>query len=467
MIKKMKSKLSIKVFSITALLMAACCTITYLCIVRFAPYIYTYDMSEAEEIANVIYVELFWTRFEEARGIISCMRDVLASDYNDEFVIHIFQSSGEELTLPRLDTFTGKDITDYQNVEKTKESSIFFSDREREYILLLTQNVDKESQVVEALQKSLPVLSVIILSVSVIAAFFYTWYFTKPIKEVSRVSEKMANMDFRSLCPTGRTDEIGTLSSNLNTLSSKLGIALSDLQEANRKLQADIDRERELERLRIEFFSAASHELKTPITIIKGQLQGMLYQVGRYKDRETYLAQSLEVTDTLEKMVQELLTLSRLNTPSYSCKKADVAISRLLNERLTAYEDWFLQKELTVDKFIIPELSLNGDTQLLQKVLDNLIGNAATYSGAGDHIVVKLWEEAKKINLSIENTGAHIPDEDIPRLFEAFYRVEQSRNRQTGGTGLGLYIVKTILDLHGAEIEIANSARGVIVSVQF
>ena len=104
---------------------------------------------------------------------------------------------------------------------------------------------------------------------------------------------------------------------------------------------------------------------------------------------------------------------------------------------------------------------------MLQKVLDNLLGNVATYSGIGNYIFVKLWNELGKIKLTIENTGVHIPNEDIPKLFEAFYRVEQSRNRQTGGTGLGLYIVKTILELHGAEIEIANSAQGVIVSVQF
>ena len=122
---------------------------------------------------------------------------------------------------------------------------------------------------------------------------------TAPIKKVSKLSKQMADMDFSGFCSAGRTDEIGVLSDSLNTLSRKLEVALSELQEANQKLQADIDMERRLEKQRVEFFAAASHELKTPITIIKGQLQGMLYQVGRYKDRETYLAQSLEITDTL------------------------------------------------------------------------------------------------------------------------------------------------------------------------
>ena len=169
----------------------------------------------------------------------------------------------------------------------------------------------------------------------------------------------------------------------------------------------------------------------------------------------------------LEKMVQELLTVSRLDAPGYVCQKSRFDLGELIQERLSAHEDFFMQRELTVEKWISPKISVSGDRQLLQKVLDNLLGNAAEYSPAGNRIFVKLWKDDDKAILTIENTGVHIPDTDIPRLFEAFYRVDQSRNRQTGGTGLGLYIVKTILDLHGAKIRIENSGQGVMASVQF
>ena len=467
MIKKIKSRLSIKVFLLTALLLITCCSITYLCIARFTPYIYSHDLTDTEEYLRLLQFDLPNVPQDEALYYIQSWAESLSEDMDNEFVCHIFQNSGEELALPDLKTKTGKRIEDYKTKERSANFEVCLNDGIERYTVFISRNTEKQSQVIEALQKVLPVLSAIIFSVSVIMALFYTWYITKPIKEVSKVSEKMAGMDFHSLCPTSRTDEIGVLSRSLNDLSGKLGTALSDLQEANQKLQADIEKEHELERQRIEFFSAASHELKTPITIIKGQLEGMLYQVGRYKDREIYLAQSLEVTNTLEKMVQELLTISRLDRPEYCCKKSDIDFSGLINERLIAYEDLLIQKELTIEKSIPPDFHIWGDMQLLQKVLDNLLGNAITYSGTGNRIIVNLWKEADKVNLTIENTGVHIPDEDIPKLFEAFYRVEQSRNRQTGGTGLGLYIVKTILDLHRAEIKIANSTQGVIVSVQF
>ena len=467
MIKKIKNKLAVKVFIISVLLIAFCCGITYFFILRFAPYIYSYAPSDVEWLADELAQELSIVDKGETAVYFSIANDTLTGSYNNEYLFHLFNSAGEEVSLTDTNIATGKQIDDYNPEETSEHYTVSFIGEKHSYTLFLAKNTDKESQVVEALHKALPALTIVIIMVSVLVAVFYAWYITVPIKKISNMSRRMANMDFSSLCPVDRTDEIGVLADSLNTLSCNLSAALMELKEANQKLQADIDKERELERQRVEFFSATSHELKTPITIIKGQLQGMLYQVGRYKDRETYLSQSLEVTNTLEKMVQELLTISRLDTPGYVCKKSDIDFSKLINERLIAYEDLFMQKELNVEKTVTPDLHIMGDIQLLQKVLDNLLGNAATYSGIGNYIFVKLWNELGKIKLTIENTGVHIPDEDIPKLFEAFYRVEQSRNRQTGGTGLGLYIVKTILELHGAEIEIANSAQGVIVSVQF
>ena len=467
MIKKIKSKLAVKVFIISVLLITFCCGITYFFILRFAPYIYSYAPSDVEWLADELAQELSVVDKGETAVYFSIANDTLTESYNNEYLFHLFNPAGEEVSLTDTTIATGKQIDDYNPEETSEHYTVSFIGEKHSYTLFLAKNTDKESQVVEALHKALPALTIVIIMVSVLVAVFYAWYITAPIKKISKMSRRMASMDFSSLCPVDRTDEIGVLADSLNTLSSNLSVALMELKGANQKLQADIDKERELERQRVEFFSATSHELKTPITIIKGQLQGMLYQVGRYKDRETYLAQSLEVTNTLEKMVQELLTISRLDTPGYVCKKSDIDFSRLINERLIEYEDLFMQKELNIEKSVTPELHIMGDIQLLQKVLDNLLGNAATYSEMGNYIFVRLWNELGKIKLTIENTGVHIPDEDIPKLFEAFYRVEQSRNRQTGGTGLGLYIVKTILELHGAEIEIANSAQGVIVSVQF
>ena len=467
MIRKIKSRLSVKVFLLTLLLIAVCCFTTYSFILQAAPKNYQYDIEDAEIELSFLPDDLSRVEKEDAYIWLEGMSELMGELFENEFELHFFQSDGQEVSLHDINQLVGGQITDFNKVEKSKTYTTSFSDSDLLYTLLLTRNDAKHTQTEETIQRTLPVLCLVVLLGSIVSAFFYSWYMTAPIKKVSKLSKQMADMDFSGFCSSGRTDEIGILSDSLNTLSRKLEIALSELREANQKLQADIDMERQLEHQRVEFFSAASHELKTPITIIKGQLQGMLYQVGRYKDRETYLAQSLEVTDNLEKMVQELLTISRLDTTGYAFNPSHIHLDKLIYDRLTVHEDLFMQRELSVEKDISPEVCISGDLQLLQKVVDNLLGNAAAYSPAGERITVKVWQAAEKAHLTIENTGVYIPDGDISKLFEAFYRVEQSRNRQTGGTGLGLYIVKTILDLHGAAIKIENTAQGVMASVQF
>ena len=166
-------------------------------------------------------------------------------------------------------------------------------------------------------------------------------------------------------------------------------------------------------------------------------------------------------------MVQELLTISRLDTPGYGCKKSYFDFEKLLKTRLDVYEDLIIQKDLSLEKALSLHTPLFGDEALLQKVVNNLLSNAIAYSPAGSEIFVKLWSEAEGVYFTIENTNVHIPEKAIPKLFEAFYRVDQSRNRQTGGSGLGLYIVKAILDLHDAEIWVENTLRGVCTVVHF
>lgn len=497
LIKKMKSKLSVKVFMMTAVLTAVCCGITYFCILRFAPHIYVHTMDEAEMWAGELAACIDQVSKEEYSYLISDFARMLSEETDEEYVYHIFRQSGEELCLPYLNTMTGKDIADYEGCEKTGSYTFRMWDSKEEYVVFAAKDTELESQAAGALKKALPVIVVIVVLVSAAAAFFYTWYMTGPVKKISMIARQMADMEFDARCEVRRSDEIGVLAGSLNEMAEKLSRALLQLREANGKLQEDIDRERALEQQRLAFFSAASHELKTPITIIKGQLEGMLYQVGRFQDRETYLARSLEVTNTLETMVQELLTVSRIETPGYTCKKSRVDFSRLAAGRLTALSELFLQRELTIETFLSPDIVVMGDARLLEKVLDNLLSNAALYSTAGNHVTVKLWKEAEvkaaepqkteikaaepqktetktaepqkaeTVMLTVENTGVQIPEEALPKLFEAFYRVDESRSRQTGGSGLGLYIVKTILDLHGASVSIANTEQGVTVLVRF
>lgn len=318
------------------------------------------------------------------------------------------------------------------------------------------------NQAMEALGRVLPFLICVILLISLAGSFLYARYITRPIVSISLIARRIAALDFKARWTKHRGDEIGALGDSLNTLSDNLSEALGQLQSANQTLQRDIDHERELDRQRLAFFSAVSHELKTPVTILKGQLSGMLAQIGIYQDREKYLARALEVTGRMEGLVKEILTVSRIESGSFSLKPKPVNLSALMKKQLDLDSELLEQKSLTVEAHL-RETTVQGNDQLLSKVLDSLLLNAMLYSPSGASVLIEVGNR----EFSIENTGASIPEESIAQLFTPFYRVEQSRNRKSGGSGLGLYLVKTILDRHGALCKIENTAQGVRFSAQF
>lgn len=335
------------------------------------------------------------------------------------------------------------------------------------YTMTVLSSVTATNQTVEALGQVLPFLLIVALVISLLGAIIYSRYITRPIVQLSGISQRMANLDFSYKCQEKRGDEIGVLGRNLNELSERLSTSLNDLREANCALRQDIDRERELEKQRTTFFSAASHELKTPITVLKGQLSGMLAGVDIYKDREKYLARSLAVASRMEALVQEILMVSRMERADVPLKRESLDLTRLVEQQVQQMEELAMLRGQALYVEAVSNLIVKGDRVLLQRAVGNLLSNALLYSPEGETVQVCLFEQEEKIILTISNSGVQIPIEDLPHLFEAFYRVEASRSRGTGGSGLGLYIVKMVLDRHRAAYRVENVPDGVRATVVF
>ncbi len=191
-------------------------------------------------------------------------------------------------------------------------------------------------------------------------------------------------------------------------------------------------------------------------------MSGMLAQVGNYRDREKYLARALEVTGRMEGLVKEILTVSRIESGSFSLKATPIDLSGLLEKQLDLDAELIERKNLTVETNL-QSTTVQGDEQLLAKAPSNVVLNAILFSPSGASILVEAADRA----FAIENTGTSIPEESLAELFTPFYRVEQSRSRKSGGSGLELYLVKTILDRHGATCKIENTAQGVRVTARF
>ena len=493
MIKKIRGSLNARIFFITASMLAAACMFTYGFIAWVTPITYTtIETDKLAEKTDKLINDLENVEIEGAgkiidRFIVDNGCDVSVYDENNNFVplstVKVVDSGVMWITVTSVDAEElvedesiakaddAVDIAVTSDIKAGTASSVELSSGQdykfsflndsTVYSLIITNNIKAVNQTIEALGQIAPWIVIAVIAISFFGALFYSRYITRPIVKLNNVSKKMASLEFDWQCDETRLDEIGTLGRSLNELSQKLSEALGQLKSANETLKNDIERERQLENERTEFFSAVSHELKTPLTVIKGQLEGMIENIGAYSDRDKYLVKALDTADRMESMVQEILSVSRMEASSFKARFETLDLSKWLADKAEEYGELFEQKGLSLKCEIEDGLTVSADIKLLSKALDNLFSNAAFYSEAGQSVIISASEIDGRAVVDIINTGASIDDRALPHLFEAFYRGEQSRNRRTGGSGLGLYIVKMILDQHTAQCSIENTENGV------
>lgn len=357
---------------------------------------------------------------------------------------------------------------DGENINKTvKEYSFHFADQRGAYTMVILADQEQVFIYAKTLWQSLPLLMAGILLLSLLASYGYAKRMSDPIVAIMKQSQRLANLDFEADFTSARRDEIGQLADHLASLSKQLSTAMQDLQEANADLSHEIAKEKELEQQQLSFFAAISHELKTPLTILKGQTQGMLYRVGGYRDRDTYLKKNYQVIVRMEELVQEILMISKLKSTMFSLQRQPVSCQMLVQDCVRDVEDYAMQKDIQLYKQYDEDACIEGDQGLLETVLHNVLTNAIQYSPAQSEVFVQTHIRNELVWVMVENTKAALPDEVIATLFQPFTRHEASRNSKSGGSGLGLYITAMILDLHGVSYSLYNTKRGVCFQMAF
>ncbi|WP_058304365.1 sensor histidine kinase [Gorillibacterium timonense] len=374
--------------------------------------------------------------------------------------VAILSGNGTEMS------FGGNSIKEYRddNPTQTTTISLHFSGTSENYLLSISIASNTADQIKQTFLKLLPIIAGIILIISAIAAFFCSRFLSKPIIEISNSSKRMTALDMTWRCKIRRSDEIGSLASNLNTMAEKLNNTLEELKSANERLKGDIERERQQEKQRVDFFRAVSHELKTPITVLKGELEGMIYAVGDYKDRDTYLKHSMGTVLEMEHLLKEIMAASRMAADDLTSSLSTINDGQLITNCCRKLQGLAEDKEMTFIYEIENPFLYRGDEAMLKKAFSNIISNAVSHSPTGAAITVSFKDGLFRA----ENTGVQINQSDLRQIYQPFYRVEQSHNRNTGGSGLGLYIVKTVFDQHGLPYKIENTDKGVhfIVSLR-
>lgn len=337
-----------------------------------------------------------------------------------------------------------------------------FSDLPDSSLLTVLAPASTAEEITRTFLQMLPYVTMLILFISALSAWLCSRRIVEPVLEISRISQRMAQMDMTWRCETERTDELGMLAASLNTLSVRLTEAMEKLETANAKLREEIAASRTLEKQRRDFFAAASHELKTPVTILKGQIESMLLGIGDYQNHEKYLPQALAAVERMENLIWEILAAAKMESGVPASAFSQEPLAPVLGSCIAEIEPLAAQKQIVINAEQIDEaVCIHINRQLFQKAVSGILSNAVRYSPEGQHITVTLTDST----LTVINTGVTISEADLPSLFAPFYRAEKSRSRENGGSGLGLYLVKMILELHKLPFRLENAGNAVRFTV--
>ena len=286
---------------------------------------------------------------------------------------------------------------------------------------------------VSAVLMILPFTAILCMVISVLFALAYSRMFTRPIEQISAATEQMRELEPDAHCPNDTQDELGMLADNVNSLYQTLLSTIQTLEQEIEKVEAaDIQK--------TNFLRAASHELKTPVTAVSVMLENMLLGIGKYKDRDTYLARCKELTDRLAQMIKEILDASRAEFAGEQ-EQTDFLIADALNVVIEPYQIIAKAKGIAFSVDIGEPFAVHLPQGMIEKAISNILANAVSYTKPDSTIYVA----CKGQRLIIENECTPIPPEHLAHIFEPFYRPDYGRDRAAGGNGLGLYLVATIL----------------------
>lgn len=304
-------------------------------------------------------------------------------------------------------------------------------------------------------------ITVFALILALVFIYDYSRRFTKPLIQMNDVMKRIASLDFSVKTNIDRKDEIGTLANNINTVSDSLDAALNELREKNAQLQQDIERERQLEKMRQDFVSSASHELKTPIAIIRGYAEGLKMNVADENDSsKEYCDIIMREADKMNDLVINMLEQSLYSTGTKPPEKCEFDIKEYIEDFLKTASPIFKEKGITVDCDSC-KCSVYGDRKQLTTVLSNIVLNACSHATGEKKINIYTFDNGDHIKINVFNTGSHIDDKDKDNIFTSFYRADKAHSRKEGRFGLGLSIVKSIVTNHGCDCGFQNEDNGV------
>lgn len=329
-------------------------------------------------------------------------------------------------------------------------------------MFLMRSPLESIQESVAVSNRFLLIIGVVVLAFGAVAVWFLTKKLTDPLMELAGISNKMADLDFETKYTSGGNNEIGLLGANFNRMSEKLEQTISELKTANNQLQKDIERKDKLEEMRTELLGNVSHELKTPIALIQGYAEGLKDEVNEdAASREFYCDVIIDESQKMNQLVRNLLTLNQMEFGAQEIEFTRVNLTAVISGVLQSMEIVAQQKEAKIIFDEKTEVYAWADEYKVEQVVRNYISNAFNHLDGENVVEVRILPLNDKVRISVFNTGSSIPEEALPCIWDKFYKVDKAHTREYGGNGIGLSIVKAIMESFRQPYGVKNYDNGV------
>lgn len=416
-------------------------------------------MAQNAEDAEDDYFSLL-SEYENKQGV--------SIDLYDKEDNYLYEGTGNFISSNKLNIISRTQNEDgsYFNVVAeeggTTQYIVFGKDFENGYHIEITAQKDPIQENANLATRVTTTITILALVLALVFISAYSKHFTKPLIQMSEVANKIANLDFSAKCEINRGDEIGALAENINVVSDSLNTALSELREKNEQLMEDIEKERRIEQMRADFISAASHELKTPIAIIRGYAEGLKMNVSEENESASeYCDIIMRESDRMNVLVLNMLEQSLYSSGVKKPDMVEFNVSSFIEDLLKTVAPIFEEKGVTANYIKTENLTAFADKTQMTTVLSNIVLNACSHASDEKLIEITIEKADNKIKVNVFNTGSRVEDKDKYGIFTSFYRADKAHSRAEGRFGLGLAIVKSITENHNCECGFENKENGV------
>ena len=392
-----------------------------------------------------------------------------------EYTVNMSQGEGRLLASRLFGYLAGIDEAEPEILKSTEHYRIQINRdiiRGHDYIEIWGRLSDERYFIVqtplESIKESVAIsnrfflyIGVGVVLIGAVVIWLYSNKITRPITELSEVSRKMANLDFDAKYEGDGNNEIGVLGQNLNHMSKTLLQSMTELKTANNELQKDIEKKNEIDTMRREFLSNVSHELKTPIALIQGYAEGLQDNITDEKEKDFYCEVIVDEANKMNGMVQKLLTLNQIEFGQEQVEMVRFDIAALISGILQSTAILVQAKNAEVIFRPKEPIYVWGDEFRVEEVITNYFSNALHHVKGDNKIEIRCEEKEGLVYTSVFNSGDPIPQEDIDKIWTKFYKVDKARTREYGGNGIGLSIVKAIMESMNQQIGVRNYENGV------